>query len=539
LLYKLICILVFLTMNLDKIKISKLDIQKIIPLTFLINFPVLAEPQLIAGFIAEGKIQNLWFLWSSVFCLSAGLFFFSGLWKKAGISSENELHTARYTGIWANRLQTFRAIFLSLIILPLVNAQLVRVFSKVAIVYFQNTSYFEIILLIFIFSAVLHLCNSLRTRLIQDSFIGVIYLFSVIWIVVVAVCSYAKGDFSFSFMNDVNSLEILPVSLKELIEILFFMLIGWWLTGICDFPDMTGQKLLSEHVEKPFNQLLRFVLVYFFIEVVMVFAGVSAGLNYAQSGHSGEEIVAAMLAGLGPLIQIPVSILLTISFFGLLLNNLLWSDTLIGTAGILKVVANKEAWTIKFISISGLVISSMLIMYDFTLFSIVKYLFVLGAGVGPVFMLRWYIPQINALTQLTAMVSSLIYANLYSLYARNTSLFKLIYQNHFSVFREGEFIMQVIFTGFLTTISWICVMYLSKNQSELIHARTFIERIGSNTIYVIPRIKGFLLLSSFLILFKLFIWFLFIENYLLVITLFCLLLLITVIIYRILKKFKF
>jgi len=525
-------------MNSVKIKMSKLDIQKIIPLTFLINFPILSEPQLIAGFIAEGKVQNLWFLWSSAFCLSAGLFFFSGLWKKAGISSENELHTARYTGIWAKRLQIFRAIFLSLIILPLVNAQLIRVFSTVASGFFQYISYVDFVFIITVFIALLHLINSLKIRLIQDSFLGLIYLFFVLWIVVSAVFSFSKGYSSFMLMNEVNSLQIIPSTANELIEFLFFILVGWWLTGICDFPDMTGQKLLSEHVEKPFIQLIRFVLVYFIIETVMVFAGLFAGLNHAKEGLSGEEIVAAMLAGFGPNLQIPVAILLTISFFGLLLNNLLWSDTLIGTTRTVK-VGKKEVLRIKLVSLIGLVLSSMLTMYDFTLFSIVKYLFVIGAGVGPVFMLRWYIPHINALTQITAMISSLIYANLYALYARNTSSLRCIYDNHFSSFREGEFIMQIVFTGSLTTITWICVMYLSRNESELMHAKSFIDRIGSKAKDIIPRIKGFLLLSSFLILFKLLIWFMFTENYLSVFILFCFILLITFMFYRFLKTFKF
>lgn len=492
--------------------LKQVNFTRIIPLTFIINFPVLTEPQLIAGFIAEGKAQNVWFLWSSVFCLSAGIFFFSNLWKRAGISSENELHRVRYAGVWAKRLQNFRAIFLALIILPLVNAQLIRVFSKTIHGLFPECGYICVVLLIALTAIVFHFKNTLRKRVMQDALIGVSFLVALFWILITSMTYFIEIDFSYFILNSAGIPEIMPSNGIELMEFLFFILFSWWFTGICDFPDMTGQKILSNQLVSPLRQLLTFVFVFAFIESVMLMAGITGGMKYGKEGYSGEEIIAAMLGDFGPNIQVPVACILSLSFYGLLMNNLLWSDKLIGTIDLGKRALSNDKSRFfnmkeKIITISGVGISVILVLNSVTLFGLIKYLLVLGAGVGPVFMLRWYLPQINAQTQLTAMIAALVYSNLYTVFLRNMKIFKDVYNLLFLELREGEFIMQVLFTGVLTTLSWLIVMKLSRNTDEFNHAKEFINKINTSKQLHFNQFMGFILLSVFLLTLKLIVWY--------------------------------
>jgi hypothetical protein len=244
----------------------------------------------------------------------------------------------------------------------------------------------------------------------------------------------------------------------------------------------------------------------------MLMAGIVGGMNYGIKGISGEEIIAAMLGDFGPNIQLPTACILAISFYGLLMNNLLWSDKLLETIYVSKNVFSNAGRRFfigreKMLTITCIGISVIFVLNSVTLFGLIKYVLVLGAGVGPVYMLRWYLPQINAQTQLTAMIAALVYSNLYTVFLRNMKIFKDVYNLLFLELREGEFIMQVLFTGVLTTLSWLIVMKLSRNTDELNHAKEFINKINTGRQVHFNQFKGFILLSVFLLTLKLIVWY--------------------------------
>ncbi|HCY00425.1 MAG TPA: hypothetical protein DG754_09830, partial [Bacteroidales bacterium] len=69
------------------------------------------------------------------------------------------------------------------------------------------------------------------------------------------------------------------------------------------------------------------------------------------------------------------------------------------------------------------VLAAVIALFNDSILAIVKFIFAITAGVGPVFILRWYWHKINAWTQLTAMVVSLIYPVLYDLGYANIPVF--------------------------------------------------------------------------------------------------------------------
>jgi len=101
----------------------------------------------------------------------------------------------------------------------------------------------------------------------------------------------------------------------------------------------------------------------------------------------------------------------------------------------------------------------------------------------------------------------LVYSNLYTVFLRNMKIFKDVYNLLFLELREGEFIMQVLFTGVLTTLSWLIVMKLSRNTDELNHAKEFINKINTGRQVHFNQFKGFILLSVFLLTLKLIVWY--------------------------------
>jgi len=99
-----------------KIKLKKFPIQSLLGLSLLMNMPLLYEPQLIASYLVTNNLPGVWIAWSGMFSLATGLIFFSGLWEKLPIKTENDFSLFRYSGWSAQVLVAFRAVFLGGII---------------------------------------------------------------------------------------------------------------------------------------------------------------------------------------------------------------------------------------------------------------------------------------------------------------------------------------------------------------------------------------------------------------------------------------
>jgi hypothetical protein len=103
--------------------------KNILAFSLLINLPILFEPQMIAQFLSTGGIGQIWVLWATAIGFAFGTVFIAPLWKKLPIKTENEIHNFRYDGAWAVFLAKFRSIYLGIIVIPLIGAQLILSFE--------------------------------------------------------------------------------------------------------------------------------------------------------------------------------------------------------------------------------------------------------------------------------------------------------------------------------------------------------------------------------------------------------------------------
>lgn len=68
-------------------------------------------PLAISGLVVSQGIWGNWFYWAQVPQFMVGVYFFSRLWRRAGILTDNELVDIRYSGKAASFLRGFRAIY--------------------------------------------------------------------------------------------------------------------------------------------------------------------------------------------------------------------------------------------------------------------------------------------------------------------------------------------------------------------------------------------------------------------------------------------
>jgi Na+/proline symporter len=71
-------------------------------------------PLLVTGITARGGIAGNWIWWSFVLSGMLTVFFFARLWRRAGVTTDVELTTLRYSGRAAHGLRVFRALYLGL-----------------------------------------------------------------------------------------------------------------------------------------------------------------------------------------------------------------------------------------------------------------------------------------------------------------------------------------------------------------------------------------------------------------------------------------
>jgi hypothetical protein len=113
------------------------------------------------------------------------------------------------------------------------------------------------------------------------------------------------------------------------------------------------------------------------------------------------------------------------------------------------------------------------------LLGIVKHLFVISAGVGPVFILRWFWKRINAWSQLTAMLASLIYAFIYHQLIEHSFAFRNVLNSLKSQFLMNDYSLELILLGTLVSATWILVTFITSPVNEA-HSNRFFEVLGTH-----------------------------------------------------------
>jgi len=124
------------------------------------------------------------------------------------------------------------------------------------------------------------------------------------------------------------------------------------------------------------------------------------------------------------------------------------------------------------ITITALIIA----YYNQYMLGLQKFIFSMAAGVGPVFIFRWFWWRINAWSQLSAMLSSLIY----------TVSFDLLYKYFVGFHNSFDFLLaqwnfsyyplKLIILTFLVTLTWLSVTFLTKTDDKE-HLKKYVEKV--------------------------------------------------------------
>ncbi|MDD2387833.1 MAG: hypothetical protein PHP52_13730 [Bacteroidales bacterium] len=448
----------------------------LIGFSMIISGGILTIPQVITSFIINKDFSGLWIIWSAVIGTAFGKVFFAHLWHNVPIKTENELILFRYSGVGAKMLHVFRSLYVGVIIAPIGLSMAFLAFGRIAGSLFDISTNYAILIILF-FVIISTFFNGLKQRLKLDFiylFIFILCLIGILFFLYLNIGSLSELSQTVALQN--NKVILFPQKGSIAFNsFLIFVLLQWWSASIIDFPDINGQKLMAAKDVNTISKsivLPSLLLSIFLILIYTIPFYILLIKNQASIVNSGEIAFLSILQNAIPTnMYFIVLIFFLLPFVSAVNNTQNWSASLI-IQNFYVYYINKKA-SIKDLNNKGLIvmvsiaiISAVMAMFSDSILDLIKLLLVITAGVGPVFIFRWYWHRINALSQLSAMVLSLIYPNIYEQLYANNSVFKSIIELIMLVLRLEYFPLKILILTITVTISWLFVTFITKPTEE-------------------------------------------------------------------------
>jgi Na+/proline symporter len=233
---------------------------------------------------------------------------------------------------------------------------------------------------------------------------------------------------------------------------------------------MNGQKLMATNSSKdliksvfiPSLSIVLFRVLLFTLPFMAVCYG------YANAAADSElAFTALFVKALPSWMLILVLLLFLIPFLSFVQNNQNWGGSLLienfYKHTIHPNLSDAKAKKLGIIAMTYIVVAAGgIAIYADSILGIAKYIFAITAGVGPVFILRWYWWRINAWSQLSAMVAALIYPPVLDwLYANNTAFHQLIsgFEHDFNI---DFYPIKIIILTIAVCFTWLVITFITK-----------------------------------------------------------------------------
>ena len=403
-------------------------------------------------FASSGSHSELLVLYfQSVLAVVFGAIFFAPAWGRMPLKTEGEFIPYRFIGKGVVSLSRFRGLYLGFLILPLAIAVSIQPLSEYLFPDSSSQHKFTIFTLVVLSVNVFF--NTLYNRIRIDAILGYLTFAVAIFYLVVQVTtgtvySAAPENHLASWADHLN-----------LKTILFSITLLWWFATIVDLPDMRGQLLLTlkNGNESRRNMIFSFLIAYFIQGILLTFP-----LIY----HSTSD---------WSWLNSMFIVFIIFNAYQAMFSANHWGASLI-YAGVIRPMLsndnNEKAIGMGSMFV-GLVITSLWLFAGKTTSELFAAIFLFTAGVGPVFIARWFWSKVNAQTVLSAMIGAPFIWILWL-------LLKEVGVSPFLVQSLGisETFVDILIPGILNTFVWLTTLALTQNKEQELHAKQWIKEVG-------------------------------------------------------------
>jgi Na+/proline symporter len=240
-------------------------------------------------------------------------------------------------------------------------------------------------------------------------------------------------------------------------------------------PDINGQKLMSAKNMNTISQslILPKLFMAIFMILILTIPFYILQINPLHVDYASGELafVSIFKYAIPKQLYFIVVLFFFLPFLSAVNNTQNWSAALL-VQNFYKYYIEKQASDKKLYRLGMLTMIFIVFMaaifavFNDSILDIFKYILAISAGVGPVFILRWYWHRINAWTQLSAMVLSLIYPNIYEILYHNNEAFHNGILTLMNAWNLDYHPLKIILLSVSVIGSWLIVTFLTKQTDE-------------------------------------------------------------------------
>ena len=440
-------------------------------------------PLVVTGLVATKGVAGNWLWWDLAMSGMLTVFFFARLWRRANVMTDVEFAEIRYSGKPAAFLRGFRALYLGLPINLIIMGWVTRAMIKILTISLGVSPYVAVGICFTVtlcYAGAAGLWAVLWTDLVQF----VIKMSAVIVLAVFAVHAVGGIDalrtkVAAHFGSEAAALSVLPVTVgphgiaayawMPLLALGVFFFVNWWAVWYPGAEPGGGgyvaQRIFAARTERDgvlatlFFQIAHYALrPWPWIVTALATVVLYPTLQDKESGyvHAFVDLLPTpwrgfMLAGFAA------------AYMSTIGTHLNWGASYL-VNDVYKRFVRRTATDRHYVTVSRLTtvfLFAASIGVTWQLSSVEqawKILLAIGAGSGLVYMLRWYWWRINAWSEITAMVASLI-----------TSLIVLrVVPGRFAPGDPNADAWIMLITVGVTTVAWLSVTFATGPEPDAV-----------------------------------------------------------------------
>ncbi|WPP49919.1 sodium:solute symporter family transporter [Catalinimonas niigatensis] len=454
-----------------------------------------ANDMMMMGILIEEGYVGSWLVHNKLIAVGIAPIIFAPLWARLKFVSDNHFILFRFSGVGAKVLHQFRALYVGYVVVVFLSSFGIIGMSKMLITVF-DLSYENSLLISFSILALYLLKNTFKQKVRTDILHAFIYLATL-----VITCMFIFNEFggfggilSDLKQNYENQIKLVPESTSfgedgMLSTFLVFVLVQWWSTNVLDSSSPEAQRYMStgnsrEAFMAAFFPVIVGVFIMFFVSLIQDTLMLSY-LKQDSMPDSESWYIEGTLSYLPSGFRMLALIAFMAGFITTIEAFINWGASFLVDyyRTYVKKVESVNYQKISYMSMYLILSSAILVViFNDSLLSLQKLIFSISAGVGPVFVLRWFWWRVNAWAQLSAMFSSLFFALSFDLAYENSLVFQTFIDDISGMMSIGYFPLKLVVLTILVTFSWITVMYMTPADDTAILKR-FVKQVQPGGIW--------------------------------------------------------
>ena len=432
------------------------------------------------GLVLEKGYSGLWFTKDILLTIGIAPILFVPMWARLRLTTDNELIRLRYSGRGAKVLQLFRAVYVGLFISSFIISFYLLGIRKIldAIWVISDLQYFVGLLVLI---PLLVVKNTFQLKIRTDGFVMLLYLLTIctgIFFLIEKSGGWLEMKSQLITDERISMLPSKSATTESFQNWFVFLFVQWWSVRILDDSNPNTQRYFA--VGDSWNA---FKSIFFAIVIISIMFGLSsfvwdAALLTENHISDSEGLYFKLLFDASPAgIKGLILIVFIFGFITTIESTLSWGSSFL-SIDVYKTYINKDASTSR-IRLSAFLFMGMIFMlsaliYSFSahLIELQKILFSMSAGVGVVFILRWFWWRVNAWSQLSAMLSSLLYTILYESLYLHWDSFSVFVDRLSTSLEMSYYAFKVCILTLLVTSTWLSVTFLTQSD-DISHLKKF------------------------------------------------------------------